>query len=931
MRWGRTLLMIVIGLVALIVVALALAPSLLNLEQIKDQVVNRVEQQLNRDIELGQVRLELFSGLGAGLDQLTIANPKGWQSPHFVKFDTVSVKVALRPLLSRRIEVSKIILHTGEIVVERDAQGRFNYDDLTAAADANPRAEPAKPAPPPDASGESSLLAGLLVSKLALHDVDVKFIDRMVVPGEIVTTAARQVNLEGDNIGFNTPIALSLSSALLTDGKSNVQVRGRIGPIPDNALLDVQQIPLQLNLKVMELQLAPVVPYLGDEPMLTTGELSADIAIEGTLGDALTMRGQLALDQAALPNPSGSGQPTALPTITLNPDITVNLADTLLTMTEVRADFGALQTSLKGTVKQFDTPSPQFDLRLNTSNVAMAEARKQWPILAEALPEAMAPQGNIGLQATLRGTLERLHVTSQLNAEPLSMRLQDGTDLALTKVQWSQDTILDIAQSLITLNRADLDLGFLQTTVQGTIATFDSTPTLDLQIKTSNFDPAKVLSHLPMLASTLPQPAEVQGELQLQATLQGTTDKLKADAQITAPSLSLKSGSFHGGEAAAGGMHVDLSQMQTRLQTQLNAPKPPTVNVDLKAQRLVFDQQSPSPSAAPPASSPAPSSGTSTSGTSTDASGMQAPPINARGNLSIAGGRITGIAFSHLKAVFSILNGLVNSQHTVQMFGGAYEGTLNANLAQSKPDYQFAIKLANMQAGEVANTFTSTPNILFGLLHSDLKFRGKGLDWSDISTTITGTGKLNLTNFKLTTLDVMPKLAKGLSAASTIAGFIVPDDLSTRSFDKLKATLRFQDGKIHSDDLTLWGPDVQLLGKGGVGLDRSLAFDGTAVLLGKLAQSLGKRAKFLMDAEGRINIPLAIQGTVTQPRIALNEDHLTDLAQRALTQHVKKKAGKEVEKLLDQVLPSDQSGDQKGEAPNPLKELNKTIKGLLGR
>jgi len=86
-----------IGLIALIIIALALVPSLLNLEQIKEQVVRRVEQQLNRDVELGQVHLEFFNGLGAGLDTLTIANPKGWQSPHFVKVDTLSIKVAFLP------------------------------------------------------------------------------------------------------------------------------------------------------------------------------------------------------------------------------------------------------------------------------------------------------------------------------------------------------------------------------------------------------------------------------------------------------------------------------------------------------------------------------------------------------------------------------------------------------------------------------------------------------------------------------------------------------------------------------------------------------------------------------------------------------------------------------------------------------------------
>ncbi len=1039
-----------------------LAPSILNLEQIKEQVVSRVEQQLNRDVELGQVRLEFFSGLGAGLDRLTIANPKGWQSPHFVQVDTLSVKVAFWPLFNRKIEVSKIILNTGEIVVERDAQGRFNYDDLTAApADSAAAAEPAKSAPTETSKASKpsdglSPLAGLLVSKLALNNIDIKFVDRMIVAGETVTTTVRQANLEAENIGFNTPIAFDLSSALLTDGDPNLKVRGRIGPVPNHGSLDVQQIPLQVSLEAAGLQLAPVVPYLGANPALTAGELGADIALQGTLGHTLHIKGQLSLDNVVMPG--GQGQP--LPTVTLTQDATVNLATSILTIADVQANLGALQTALTGTIKQFDGPS-QLDFSLNTSAFAIADVIRQWPILAAALPDTMALQGNIGIKATVQGTPKQLHVVSHLDAQPLSIRLSDGANLALQNVRFAQDTVLDLAQSLITLNQANLDLDFLRTSLQGTIASFNSTPQLDLTLNTStfeiadvirqvpmlaeavpnaaeaqgkiglnlavkgtpeqlhtiahldtqalsmrlgngtplalkhvrlahdavldlpqsritlnqtnldlgflstslqgtvanvnatpqvefyvttsNFNSTKVLSHLPMLADALPQPADVQGDLQLQAKLKGPVDKLIADAQVTTRALSLKSGSFHGGPAAKGGMHIALSQMQTKLNAQLGAANPPTVNVNLNAQHLTFDQRS-AEAPAPSGEAPAPSGKAPPEAPRTS----MAPPINARGNIAIAAGSITGVAFQHLKAVFSLLNGQLDSRQTVQMFGGAYDGSLTANLTHAKPDYEMALKLANIQTGDVVNTFTSTPNVVFGKLNTDLRFSGKGIDWNDISKTLTGSGKINLTNFKLTTLDIMPKLAKGLAAAGTVVGFVVPDDLSTRSFDKLKATLRLQNGKIRSDDLQLWGPDVQLLGTGLFGLDRSLSFDGTAVLLGKLAKQLGKRAKFLLDQEGHVKIPLAIQGTVTQPRIALNENHLAGLAQRALQQQIEGKAGEEANKLLDRILPGATSSDQPGSdqpgsdqpggdqawersepVPEPLKELNKIIQGLI--
>ncbi len=943
-------LFVVLGLAALIIVALVLAPSLVNLDQIKKQVVDRVEQQLNREVELGQVRLQLFSGLGAGLEQLTIANPEGWQSPHFVKVDTLSVKVALLPLLSRKVEISKIILSDGEIVVERNAQGGFNYDDLmttsaeapsasdtsgTSGTSGTPATKPTAPEAPEAPSGPSPL-ASLLVSKMTLQDIEMTFIDQMIVPGKTVTTAARQVHIDIDNIGLNTPVDLNLSSALLTDGDANVRLTGRIGPIPDN--LDFQQTPLQLNLKVEGLQVAPIVPYLGEKPALTAGQFGVDIAVQGTLGSVLGIQGQVVLSKAVMPDQSGQGEAATLPDVTVTQDMTVNLADALLKMTKVEIDLAALQIAIEGTVKPFNVTSPQLDLALNTSPFAIADVLSQWPILAAALPEAMQADGNMTLQTTVKGTPERLHSTAQLDAEQLSIRLSDGTQLALAKTQFGYDATLDMAKSLVTLSRAALDLGFLQATVQGSVANFDTAPQLNLQLKTSDFNPAAVLTQLPMLAEALPQPADLQGDLQLQAVIQGTLDNLSTDANVTAKALSLKSGSFHGGAAANGGMRLDLNNLKTAVKARLSAPKPPAVNVNVTAQRLVFDQQA---AAAPAAkSSPNPKTpGQSTSGPAASDVPM-APPINVRGKVALAGGTITDIDFKQLNATFSLINGLFKSQQTVQLFSGAYQGDLTANLAQAKPDYQFQIKLADIQAGDVANTFTSTPNILFGLLNTNVKFKGKGLDWEGISTTLTGSGNISLNRFKLTTMDIMPKLAKGLSAASSIGGFTVPDDLATRSFDKLKATLRIKEGKLHSDDLKLWGPDVQLLGKGVIGLDSSLAFDGTAVLLGNLAKSLGKKARFLLDKEGRVNIPLAIQGTVGQPRIALNENHFADLAQRALTQKVKDKAGKNVQNLLNKVLPgANEAGDKPAQADSPTesplpgldKAIDKTLKGLFKR
>ncbi len=805
-RWGRTLFIVVLALLGLLVVVLAILPSVLSLERVKEQIVARAEDALHRKVTLGQVHLQIWTGLGAGLEQVTISNPAGWQSPHFAKIDTLSVKVAFLSLLQGKMEVSKLILRDGDLVIERDAQGRMNYDDLIAPSP-DTAGTSTSPAPQETPSGGSPS-EHLRVSKVILQDVDIAFIDRMVVSGQTLTTSAQDVQINVANIGLNTPIDFSLSTALLTEGDHNIQVQGQLGPLPETLAFDL--VPLRVTLKITALQLAPLLPYMGPEPALTAGQLDADITAAGALGSALDIDGAVSLAQVVLRDSTGTGSPTALPNVTLKHDMTLNIAPALLQLTEANLDLAALQITLKGTIHHFMT-----------------------------------------------------------------------------------------------------------------------TPHLDLQLATTDFDSAAVLQHLPMLAVALPKPASVAGKLRIEGTIKGKPDDLHTHTQISTPALLVKSGTFSGAKTGDG-LLLDLRDMQTILAARLASQQPPDVHLHLKTKRLVFDQQT--PQAVASTSGPAATEGAA----SKPASSSPAPPINLRGSVSITDGRIKNLAFQNLAGNFSLIEGLLKSAQSLKTFGGAIQGQVQANLAQAQPDYTLNVKVASLNAGNVVNAFTAVPNVLFGLLNTDLQFRDKGLTWDAISKTLTGTGKVQLNELKLTSFDLMPKLVQGLDQVSRLVGFTIPADLAQRSFDTMKATLQVKQGKIYSDDLKLWGPDLEFLGKGFLGLDRSLQFDGTAVLLGKLARSLGKHAAFLQDKEGRIHLPLAVQGTVTQPRITLNEQHLLTLAQKSLGKKVEEKAGKELQNVLDKVLPGMKPGKESATAndaqkSDPAKQIDKVLKGLFKR
>jgi hypothetical protein len=350
--------------------------------------------------------------------------------------------------------------------------------------------------------------------------------------------------------------------------------------------------------------------------------------------------------------------------------------------------------------------------------------------------------------------------------------------------------------------------------------------------------------------------------------------------------------------------------------------------MELHTDRLVFDQHAAEDTAAP---SPAPATPKPAPDTPSSTTSM-APPLDVHGKVTIGEGQITKFRFRDLQADVSVIKGLLQSTQTFKLFGGTYEGNVRSNLAQADPDYTIKAKLADIDARAATNELTSVHNALQGLLNTELSLSGKGTDWDTISKTLTGDGKVHIAKLKLTTLDIMPKLAAGLQTTSTLAGFNVPPDLAERSFETLEGSFRVLKGKIMSDDLQLLGQDVQLLGKGVLGLDQSLSFDGAALLLGKLAGSFGKRAAFLQDKAGRIRLPLAIRGTVTKPTIGLNQDSLKDLAKKSLQD----KAGKGVQQLLQQALPKQKSDKEPAttdttKQPAPQQQLEKTLKGLFKR
>lgn len=151
-------------LVALPLAGFAALRLLLDPASLRPRLVAAVEQATGRTLSLGHVGLALSLRPTLALGDVALANAPGGSRPEMLTIRRAEVQFALLPLLSRRVEITRILLDGPDLLLEMDGQGRGNWVFAPPAAAAAP-----EPAPPGPARAEGAPLP-LSVGALRVRD-----------------------------------------------------------------------------------------------------------------------------------------------------------------------------------------------------------------------------------------------------------------------------------------------------------------------------------------------------------------------------------------------------------------------------------------------------------------------------------------------------------------------------------------------------------------------------------------------------------------------------------------------------------------------------------------------------------------------------------------------------------------------------------------
>ncbi|MBS0417416.1 MAG: AsmA family protein [Proteobacteria bacterium] len=435
MRIVRIAVIVVGTLIALAVVAVIALLLFVDPNRYRGDIEKAAREHSSRVLTIrGKLELKVFPWVALGVHDIELSNRAGFGSQPFLTVQNASIGVKLLPLLSKKLEVSRVKLEGANInLVSRGEQN--NWQDLSESQETEkPASEPA--GPPPALSIE-----GVDVSKTSVVYTDeIKKSTMQVGNLELHTgrlesgparTALEKVELQGTYLAqpSATDAAAATKSAggtraASTEGASKEPVKPLAFSLTTSAIaLDNTAhtlAPVKIQIKVGDVALNV---SLAGEKMTTARVLTGTVAVPSTSARKLLQSLGIA--------PPITRDPKVLSTFGLETNFSLTQKQLQLTALQLTLD----DTKVQGTagVEDLDTSALRFNLNVNGINIDRYRAPEvvEKPAAAKhpASPPPAAPPTPLPLE-----TLRKLDVNGTLRVASATFANLVFTDVVMPLV-----------------------------------------------------------------------------------------------------------------------------------------------------------------------------------------------------------------------------------------------------------------------------------------------------------------------------------------------------------------------------------------------------------------------------------------------------------------------------------------------------------------
>lgn len=241
-KWA---LIVLTALVIVILVAVILAPMLINFEKYKPEIEAKASQAIGRPVVLeGQISPSVFPWIGLALSDARIENPKGFSEKVFVDIGLFEVRIKLLPLVAGNFEIKRFVVKSPHIVIEKTISGKSNLEGLRRASPGSTAPGP-RPLPKRDDQGGPT---GLPIKSLSAEEFAITDGRLLVLDHKAGTRhEIKDIRLVLNDLSFDRPVGLEFKA--VADGRP-IGLKGSAGPVGSE--IGQNPIPFDLVAEVLD-------------------------------------------------------------------------------------------------------------------------------------------------------------------------------------------------------------------------------------------------------------------------------------------------------------------------------------------------------------------------------------------------------------------------------------------------------------------------------------------------------------------------------------------------------------------------------------------------------------------------------------------------------------------------------------------------------
>jgi len=204
-------ILIISGVLVLLLGILIILPNLVDWNKFKPQFADGVKAATGQTITIdGDLKFKLLPSPALTASNVSLANIPGGIAPNFVELQGLDLRLKLWPLFSGDLQITSLVLEGGKIFLERDAEGRANWEVLfTAEAESGDQER--------QVTLESFILRDTTISYIDVAS-DTREAVEAINADLVVTSLSGPYRGEGDLIYRAIPIAFEIAAGEFSEG-----------------------------------------------------------------------------------------------------------------------------------------------------------------------------------------------------------------------------------------------------------------------------------------------------------------------------------------------------------------------------------------------------------------------------------------------------------------------------------------------------------------------------------------------------------------------------------------------------------------------------------------------------------------------------------------------------------------------------------------